>query len=162
MQQQEAERAMSQPGVVKHQSVKVGQEGGKRPLPQQKNQRAARRDEITQNGSRSISQPMSIRRFALPFAPAQHMDCQQKLRRGQRQSGGLDGQRHAGEESEGRRRPLPVSADCGKEEGRCDGEADGHRQVALPTLGQAVAPVDQNEEARGKEAGEPAILGSHP
>ena len=48
------------------------------------------------------------------------------------------------------------------EEGGGGEEADGHGEIALAALGEAVAAVDEDKEGRGEEGGKPSFRGSHP
>ena len=160
MQQEETERAMSEAGVVRDESVKLSRKAASA------RSRSRKTRAITGATSRpdgaAAAQPTSIRRFALPAAPAQNIESQRSWPTVNGRAVGLMVKAMPEKQTEGGRRPRPVSADCDKQEGSGSDQADGHGEVALAALGEAVAAVDQDEEACGEEAGKPSFVRSHP
>ena len=76
------------------------------------------------------------------------------LREAEGKDGGLDGEGDAGEQAEDSDGPDDSFADCCEEECGGGDKADGHGEIALATFGEAVAAMDEDEEAGSEEGGE--------
>ncbi len=145
---------MPEAGVVRHEGVQRGGEGGKGVLPQQEDEGDRGRNQAAKKAGCEQAAPAR----PLVLGRAKHVGRQRELRNGEQRSGRLDGEGYPGEQSEGRGADDGALAKGIDEKGSRGDQADGHGEVTLSALGDAVAPVDEDEEGCGEERGQPGVV----
>ena len=185
VQEDEAEWAMAEAGVVGDDAVEAREEGGECALADEEDEREDGGGQVGEGGANDQQENAGVPRLPTPASKlagdpglrasrsarddgfrdyrltldfVQGVESERELRERERQGGGFDGGGDAGEEAKGRSGPELALAHGEEEEGGGGEQADGHGEVALTAFGEAVAAVDEDEEAGSEEGGE----GTHP